>query len=255
MRTRTGAGAVLYEHIGGRYARVRRPDARIADALMGALGDAATVLNVGAGTGSYEPSDRDVLAVEPSATMRSGRPAGSAPCLAAEAEALPLADGCMEVAMAVYSDMHWRDRSQGIAEMVRVSTRRVVVLTVDREASGRYWLTRDYFRGADDVFAPLSRVTSLLPGPCRVTSVPIPHDCSDGFVHAFWRRPQALLGPQVRATMSVFARLDPLVVERGVARLRADLNSGAWHRRNHEILDLEALDLGHRLVVWERDGG
>jgi hypothetical protein len=247
-----GAGADLYDRIGSGYTGTRRPDRRIAHAVEVALGDARTVVNVGAGTGSYEPTDRDVVAVEPSATMRAARPAGSAPCLAAEAEALPLADASVEAAMAVYSDMHWRDRRRGIAEMTRVSARRVVVLTVDRDAAMRYWLTRDYLPGANGLFAPLVRVTSLLPG-CRVTTVPISHDCADGFVHAFWRRPRALLDPRVRATMSLFARLEPGAVERGLARLGADLESGAWQRRNRDILGSDALDLGHRLVVWERE--
>jgi hypothetical protein len=245
------AGADLYDRIGSGYTGTRRPDRRIAHAVEAALGDARTVVNIGAGTGSYEPTGRDVLAVEPSATMRAGRPAGSAPCLAAEAEALPLPDASVEAAMAIYADMHWRDHRRGITEMVRVSTRRVVVLTVDHDAATGYWLTRDYLPDADDLFAPLSRVTSVLPS-CRVTTVPIPHDCADGFVHAFWRRPRALLDPRVRATMSLFARLEPGAVERGLARLGADLKSGAWQRRNREILGLESLDLGHRLVVWER---
>jgi hypothetical protein len=221
----------LYDVIGSGYSATRRPEPRIARAVEQALGDARTVVNVGAGTGSYEPTDRDVVAVEPSATMRAARPAGSAPCVAAQAEALPLADASVEAAMAVYSDMHWRNRRRGIAEMMRVSARRVVVLTVDRDAAMGYWLTRDYLPGANDLFAPLARVTSLLPG-CRVTTVPIPHDCADGFVHA---------------------RLEPPAVERGLARLGADLETGAWQRRNREILGSDSLDLGHRLVVWERE--
>jgi hypothetical protein len=241
----------LYDRIGSGYAGTRRTDPRIARAVEHALGDARTVLNVGAGTGSYEPAGRETVAVEPSAAMRAGRPPGAAPCLAGEAENLPLRDSSVEAAMAIYSDMHWRERDQGIAEMVRVTTRRVIVLTVDRDVTRRYWLTRDYLPGAEDLFAPLSCVTSLLPGACRVTAVPIPHDCLDGFVHAFWRRPRALLDPSLRATMSLFARLSPGAVEDALSRLRADLGSGEWRRRNHDILELDSLDLGHRLVVWE----
>jgi len=241
----------LYDLIGTGYGRVRRADPRIATAIEQALGDARTVLNVGAGTGSYEPADRDVLAVEPAAAMRAGRPPGSAPCLAAAAEDLPLPDASFDAAMAIYSDMHWQRRGEGVAEMVRVSTRRVLLLTVDRDVAARYWLTRDYLPGADDLFAPLAEVTALLPGPCRVTPIPIPGDCADGFVHAFWKRPRALLDPNLRATMSLFARLPPLVVESGLAKLRADLDSGEWQRRNRQILDADSLDLGHRLVVWQ----
>ncbi|HWF72618.1 MAG TPA: methyltransferase domain-containing protein, partial [Solirubrobacteraceae bacterium] len=231
----------LYEEIGRGYANTRRADPRIARAIGRALGDAREIVNVGAGSGSYEPADRRVLAVEPAAGMRAQRPVGAAPCLAGAAERLPLPDASADAAMAIYTDFHWRDRAQGIAEMVRVSRDRVVLLTVDREVAERFWLTRDYLPGANDLFAPLGHVTELLPTPPHTVPVPIPHDCHDGFVHAFWKRPQALLDPRVRATMSLFARLEPPAVERGLARLGADLESGAWRRRNRELLGLDSL--------------
>jgi SAM-dependent methyltransferase len=242
--------SALYDRIGRGYVRERRPDPRIAALITRALGDAQSVVNVGAGAGSYEPTDRWVLAVEPAAAMRAQRPPTAAPCLDASAEQLPLADASVDVAMAVYTDFHWRDRRRGLAEMMRVSRRGVVLLTVDREVAERYWLTRDYLRGADELFDPLARVTELLPGRCEITSVPIPSDCQDGFVQAYWRRPQLLLDPDVRSTMALFARLSPDVRERGLARLRDDLDSGEWRRRNRALLDLRSLDLGHRLVVW-----
>lgn len=243
----------LYDQIGVGYARVRRADPRIAAAVNAALAGTRTVINVGAGAGSYEPCDhdREVVAVEPSHQMRAQRPLTAAKCLAGTAEDLPFPDRSVDVAMAIYSDMHWHDRDKGIAEMVRVSRGRVVLLTVDREVASRYWLTRDYLAGADDLFAPLSCVISQLPGPCRIRVVPIPHDCSDGFVHAFWKRPDALLDPRLRATMSLFARLDEATVEAAICRLRADLASGDWKRRNRELLHRDSLDLGHRLIVWQ----
>lgn len=239
-----------YDRIGPGYARGRRADPRIAAALRAALGDARTVLNVGAGAGSYEPTDRQVLAVEPSAAMRAQRSPSAAPCIEAFAEQLPLADASFDAALAVYSDFHWQDPSNGIAELVRVSRERVVLLTVDRTIAERYWLTRDYFPGGSDLFRDLGCVTSVLPGECEVTAVPVPYDCCDGFVHAFWRRPRELLDERLRATMAMFDRLEAAVVEHGFARLGADLDSGAWRARNRELCGLEALDLGHRLVVW-----
>ncbi|HWD73810.1 MAG TPA: methyltransferase domain-containing protein [Solirubrobacteraceae bacterium] len=241
---------LVYERIGGGYARVRRADPRIERVVHAALADSTSVVNVGAGAGSYEPADRHVVAVEPSERMRAQRPPGAAPCLAAAAEHLPLDDASVDVAMALYTDFHWRDRRKGIAELLRVSRRGIVILTVDGETAQRYWLTRDYLPAAN-LFAPLAAVTSLLPGPPpTVAPVPIPADCRDGFVHAFWKRPEALLHPDVHRPMALFARLPPAAVTNGLARLRADIATGEWQRRNRELADLDALDLGHRLIVW-----
>ena len=242
---------LLYERIGRGYARTRRADPRIERVVRAALGDAVSVANVGAGAGSYEPADRQVIAVEPSERMRAQRPAGAALCVAGLAEDLPLGDSSVDVSMALYTDFHWQDRARGIAELVRVSRHGVVVLTVDRNAADRYWLVRDYLPGANDLFAPLADVTSLLPGPPpTVTPVPIPADCRDGFVHAFWKRPEAFLDPHVHSSMAVFARMTPGTVAAAQARLRADLESGAWWARNRGLADRQELDLGHRLVVW-----
>jgi hypothetical protein len=245
---------LLYERIGGGYARTRRADPRIAQAVHGALGDARSVLNVGAGTGSYEPDDRSVIAVEPSARMRAQRPADAAPCLDAAAEDLPLGDASVDAAMALYTDFHWRDRARGLREMMRVSRRRIVVLTVDRAAAENYWLIRDYLPAANDLFSDLGALTTLLPGPPpEITPVPIPADCRDGFIHAFWKRPEAFLDPEVPATMAAFATLPVPVVADALARLRDDVESGAWARRNRELADRDRLDLGHRLIVWRAE--
>jgi SAM-dependent methyltransferase len=240
----------LYDRIGTGYAQQRRADPRITAAVQAALGDARTVVNVGAGAGSYEPSDRTLVAVEPSATMRAQRPPGAATCLNASAESLPLPDSSFDAAMAIYTDFHWADPARGIAEMVRVSTGRVVVLTVDRCVAEGYWLTRDYLPGANDLFRPLSALTADFPSHCEVVPVPIPHDCVDGFAHAFWRRPHRVLEAQLHSTFAIFERLPEAAVEAGLERLRTDLDDGTWERRNARLCGMRELDLGHRLIVW-----
>jgi SAM-dependent methyltransferase len=229
---------------------VRREDPRIAARIRAALGDARTVLNVGAGAGAYEPPDLDVVAVEPSAVMRAQRPPGAAPVVDATAEALPFADGGFDAAMAVLSDHHWTDRSRGLAELRRVARRRVL-FSWEPSTALDSWIVRDYFPGFARFARPgytLERTLKRLGGG-RIEVVPIPHDCLDGFFHAYWRRPEAYLDPQVRAGISVFARLGAQEVERGVARLKADLASGEWGRRNAALLELEELDVGYRLVI------
>jgi ubiquinone/menaquinone biosynthesis C-methylase UbiE len=165
---------VSYERIGRGYSNVRRPDERIARIVSGALGDAASVVNVGAGTGSYEPIDRSVVAIEPSTEMRSQRPSGAAPCLAGSAEQIPLRDGEVDAAMAIYTDFHWDDRRRGIEELRRVSRRRVVMLTVDREVSERYWLFSDYFPTANRIFSSMREHHLLLPDPTAGHARPHP---------------------------------------------------------------------------------
>ncbi len=240
----------LYDRIGASYAATRRADPRIAARLWVALGDANTVVNVGAGAGSYEPADRAVVAVEPSATMIAQRAPGSAPVVQARAEALPFADGAFDVAMAVLSDHHWSDRAGGLRELRRVA-RRAVVWTFDSSMADAYWAVRDYFPGFLSLRGmSLAQLADAL-GATRVEPVPIPWDCRDGFFLAWWRRPQAFLDPVVRANVSVCQLLDPDEVAAGVAQLRADLDSGAWSRANGELLEREELDLGMRLLIAE----
>ena len=237
-----------YDAIGGKYSQYRIPDARIAERIVEALGDAKTVLNVGAGTGSYEPVDRCVLAVEPSETMIAQRPTGSAPVVQASAEDLPFADGEFDAAMAVLTVHHWTDWRRGIAELTRVA-RSVVVLTWDPAHEG-FWLTQDYFPDlvALDraIFPPLDALVSTL-GGAAVLPVPIPRDCTDGFTAAYWRRPDAYLDAGVRGAMSSFARIDG--VEDRLARLAGDLESGLWHDRHGDLLSQDTLDAGYQLVV------
>ena len=242
--------AQLYDTIGATYAVTRRTEPRIAAQVWAALGDARTVLNVGAGTGSYEPPDRDVTAVEPSAVMRAQRPAGSAPCVDAVAESLPFVDDAFDAAMAFATVHHWQDPIAGLREMQRVA-RRVVVFTCDTSDQSwrrRFWLTRDYLPEV-----PASRVglATELAGAIggRMEPVLVPWDCADGFFEAFWRRPEAYLDERVRRGISVWAGVGPKAEQRAVRSLRDDLASGQWAERNRELLDLEAAELGLRLLI------
>ncbi|MFG2772010.1 methyltransferase domain-containing protein [Streptomyces sp. NPDC048350] len=245
-------GAQLYETIGSAYPATRRTEPRIAARIWDALGDARTVLNVGAGTGSYEPQDRDVTAVEPSAVMRAQRPAGAAPCVAASAERLPFADRTFDAAMAVSTVHHWPDPVAGLREMRRVA-RRVVVFTYDADETAwrdRFWLTRDYLPEFADLLVdwpPLADLTQAIGG--RAEPVLIPWDCADGFFEAHWRRPEAYLDDQVRRAVSVWTRVGPQAELRAVERLREDLSSGRWAERNRDLVALDAAELGLRLLV------
>jgi SAM-dependent methyltransferase len=236
-----------YDEIGRSYTTTRRPDPRIAARIERALGDARTVLNVGAGTGAYEPRDREVLAVEPSATMRDQRPPGAAPVVDARAEALPFADGSFDAAMAVLTIHHWSDPAAGLRELRRVA-RRVVVFGFD-PAWPPTWLVRDYLPGVFGLERPSLREAAAALGAPHIETVPIPHDCTDGFLHAYWRRPHAYLDPVVRANISVLALLDDSAEAAFAAALARDLDSGAWERRNGHLRALDELDCGYRLLV------
>ncbi|TVT38731.1 class I SAM-dependent methyltransferase [Amycolatopsis rhizosphaerae] len=243
-----------YRLLGRGYADVRRPDPRIARCLYAALGDAATVLNVGAGAGSYEPGDRHVLAVEPSATMLGQRHPGSAPAVRAVAEALPCADDGFDVAVAWLTVHHWRDPAAGLAELRRVS-RRQVVLTWDVEIMARYWLVADYLPEIAERERGLATLDAVIDGlttPGRrvdVQAVDVPWDCTDGFLAAYWRRPHHYLDAAVRAGMSGVASLPDTVVRPALARLADDLRTGAWHRHHRDLSGRDSLDVGYRLVV------
>jgi SAM-dependent methyltransferase len=239
-----------YEQIGLGYTRARRTEPRIAARIFSALGDAQTVLNVGAGTGSYEPLDRDVLAVEPSRVMRSQRSPGAAPCIDARAEALPFPDQSFDAALAVLSDHHWPDPIAGLREMRRVA-RRVVVFQWDDAEIERFWLVRDYLLPEYHTLTagtPTLRERAAAIDAC-MEPVPIPFDVIDGFFHAYWRRPAAYLREPVRRGCSVWARVGEQGERRAVTALAEDLDSGVWAERNAELLDLESIDLGARLLI------
>src|SRR5580704_352789 len=246
------SGAQLYDSIGSTYTVTRRTEPRIAAQVWEALGQARTVLNVGAGTGSYEPPDRDVTAVEPSALMRAQRPAGAATCVAAIAEALPFEDQSFDAAMAFATVHHWRDPIAGLHEMRRVA-RRMVVFTHDTTDTGwhrRFWLTRDYLPEVADLLVGRPSLTELAAViEARTEPVLIPWDGADGFFEAYWRRPGAYLHDHVRRGISVWARVGPDAEQRAVHSLRNDLASGRWAERNRDIVDLDAAELGLRLLI------
>lgn len=242
----------VYDRIGGGYTRGRREEPRIAATLHWALRDAESVLNVGAGTGSYEPLDRAVVAVEPSAVMVAQRPAGAAPALRATAEALPFADGSFGAAMAVLSIHHWADKPRGLAEMRRVARGPVVLFGgSDRSLNTTWWL-HDYFPAARRLVEgrtyPPERIAEVL-GGVTVIPVPIPADCADGFEAAYWRRPHAILDPAIWRATSALSLISDGERASGMARLSSDLDNGDWERRYGHLLALDELDLGYRVIV------
>ncbi len=242
----------LYDTVGRTYSATRQADPRVAAQIDRALADSASVVNIGAGAGSYEPA-QTIAAIEPSQTMIGQRLTGAAPAIRAAAEQVPLRDNCTDAALAVLTVHHWTDLAAGISEMRRIARHRLVLLTWNADVIGeKFWLLSEYLqeaRSADAALAvPVSRLTSLLADPV-ITPVPVPHDCTDGFAGAFWRRPGAYLDPAVQAGMSLFTKTGPSMVEAGLARLAADLQSGRWQREHAGLLKLTQLDLGYRLIT------
>lgn len=242
----------LYDEIGLGYTHYRRPDPRIAAAILGALGDAESVVNVGAGAGSYEPADRAVVAVEPSLGMIRQRRAGSAPVVQASATDLPFRDDSFAAGLAILTVHHWPDRLRGLAELARVARRRIVIVTWDPASSG-FWLVDDYFPRIAEVdrriLPPIEEIAGVL-GEIEVHPLMVPHNCTDGFLGAYWRRPHAYLDAGVRGAMSTFSMIGD--VETGLARLRSDLEDGTWERRYGHLLSENEVELGYRLVIAHR---
>lgn len=246
-----------YERIGEGYSRTRREDPRLSERILAALGPARTVVNVGAGTGSYEPRDRHVIAVEPSDRMAVQRPRELAPAIRASAHDLPLRDDSVDAAMTVLSLHHWDEgQERGVREMRRVATGPVVIVTCDPEVSGAMWLMADYLREVADldrrIFPSMERLASWLGGRTRVEAVPIPRDTIDWSLMSFWAHPERVLDPAARAATSGFARMTDEVVHRVVADVRRDLESGVWDARYGSLRRLDAFDAGMRLLVNER---
>jgi SAM-dependent methyltransferase len=243
-----------YDRIGRSYAQTRRTDPRVKAQVDAGLGDATRVVNVGAGTGSYEPDDRDVVAVEPSPTMIGQRPPGRTPVVRAYAESLPFPDATFDAALAIFTVHHWRDAERGLRELARVA-RRQVILSYDAVVEEGFWLVEDYFpeiakldrSGRGYTSQEIAGVLEVQ----RVDSVLVPADCVDGFMACYWQRPEAYTDPVVQAGISGIARLDPDVRTRGTERLRADLASGAWEARHGHLRTLTELDVGYRLIVAE----
>lgn len=246
-------GTQLYDTIGTGYSFGRRTDPDWLAAIDAALGDAASIVNIGAGTGSYEPADRTILAVEPSGEMIRQRPAGSAPAVRAFAEALPIRDDIAEAALAVLTVHHWTDWRRGLAELRRVAPRQVV-LAYDTSLHTEFWFVREYVPeiarlelgrpSAPDIAAELGAATMI--------ELPLRWDFTDGVFPANWRRPEAYLDPRVRAHCSALAQTDPAAVERGIRKLRGDLESGRWQEQHRELVEQDVWDAGFRLIVSDR---
>ena len=239
--------AVDYDEIGVNYAELRKPDPRIAAAIEAALGPARTVLNVGAGAGSYEPADRQVTAVEPSIEMIRKRRPTAAKAIQASAEALPFGDNSFDASMAILTIHHWRDKEAGLREMRRVTRGPIVLLTFD--PAQRPWLT-DYISELatlDDAQMPAMSDYERWLDAVRVTPILVPHDCTDGFLYAYWRRPEAYLDERIRSGSSSFWAIGD--TGQGLRELEQDLATGEWARRYRELLNLDEYDAGYRLVV------
>jgi ubiquinone/menaquinone biosynthesis C-methylase UbiE len=247
------AAQVDYDSHGVGYVQRRQTDPRIAARIHAALGDARTVLNVGAGTGSYEPRDRWVLAVEPSATMRAQRSPDAPPCLAGSAEALPLDDDSVDAAMACVTIHHWQDRAAGLAELRRVARGPVVIFTF--ELADLIGWQRDYFAEAVAIeqprFGSIEEVAAELGGEVRIERIPTPADCADGFFEAYWNRPEPMLDPTVRASQSIWQLIGPHAEERIFERLATDLGSGKWDEEHGELRDQSSYEGSLRLVISE----
>lgn len=243
-------GGATYDRIGVGYTRQRRPDPRWEARIHAALGDAASVLDVGGGAGSYEPSDRPVVCVDPSTVMLAQRRAGAAPAVRGVAENLPFPSGSFEAAMGVFTLHHWADVEGGLAEVARVAPGRQVFVSVDFEHfSERFWLESDYLPevpGTPTGFRLADHLDVVADEP-----LPVPADCVDGFFAAYWRRPEAYLDPAVQQGISALALLSDGERADLTRRLGADLESGEWHRRNGHLLDLDELDVGYRLFVCQ----
>lgn len=245
------AGDADYGTIGEGYARIRRPDPRIAEQFHAALGDARTVLNVGAGAGSYEPLDREVTAVEPSASMRAQRPPELSPAVDATADHLPFSDGAFDASMASVTVHQWPDPAAGLAEMRRVTTGPVVILTFDPKPAD--WWLPDYIPELFEVegqrMPPLELIADALGGDVEIRTVMIPAQCTDRFMQALFARPEQVLDADVRRATSAWSFVDAGVVNAFVERIGADLQSGAWDERYGRFRELPEFDGGMRLVI------
>jgi SAM-dependent methyltransferase len=239
----------LYDKIGGTYSGRRQSDPRIAAAVEGAVVGCNSILNVGAGTGSYEPVSRFVVAIEPSRIMIAQRPVGAAPVVQGCAEALPFPDCSFDAVLGILTVHHWKDQARGLSECARVAQTKVVLLTNDFDSFANFWLF-DYFpellRVDRHIFPNIARYENAL-GPLETIIVPIPEDCRDGFLGAYWKRPSAYLDPIIRESISTFSKIGN--VDAQLARLKSDIVSGAWERRYTSLMDLKALDLGYRILI------
>lgn len=240
----------LYDTLGIGYRELRQPDPRIGAYIRQGLGDARSIINVGAGAGSYEPRNCELIAVEPSSVMIAQRPQESAPVVRAVAEALPFADKSFDAALAILTIHHWPNINQGLQELARVASNKVVIFTFDPTV--KYAWLIDYFPEFQAIdLAAMPPLTDIAKQFTRasIVNVPIPHNCSDGFLCAYWRRPRAYLNADVRAAISSFAKIAD--AKPGLAALEQDLDSGAWDKRYGELLTQTSLDCGYRLIIGD----
>lgn len=244
------AGTELYDEIGTGYSLGRRTDPRWMAPILDALGSARSIADVGAGTGSYEPHDRPVLALEPSIEMIRQRPRPASPAVRAVAEALPVRDRAVDAALAVLTVHHWPDWRRGLAELRRIAPRQVVV-AYDTRRHTEFWFVREYVPEIAELELTRPSAPDIANelGADSVTPLPLPWDFTDGVFPAYWRRPAAYLDPRIRRACSALAQTNPDAVERGVRRLRQDLDSGRWHERHRDLLALDQWDAGFRLIV------
>lgn len=243
-----------YDRIGISYSDIRRADPRFEAEIWKALGSARSVLNIGAGAGSYEPIDREVTAIEPSPVMIAQRPTYAAPAIEGVAESIPLHDKSVDATMGIFTMQHWDDIGRGLAEVLRVTRERIVLLTLDLDVTAQMWLCRDYLPEIIDhdrsAFPAIAHLEAVLPN-VQVETIAVPSDCTDGFLVALWSRPEAHLDPNVRRASSTWHQLPPAVIEAGLDRLRHDLHSGEWDRRYGHLRTLDTLDVGLRLLTAE----
>ena len=242
---------VDYDKIAKQYQSFRKPDKRIASRISKHTKGTQKVINVGAGTGAYEPTHCDIIAIEPSQEMIAKRKVTPATIIQGVAENLPFDDNEFDVAMGILTIHHWSDIPQGLGEMLRVSKQKVVLLTWIDD-SPKFWL-EDYFpemRVIDKALFPTLDELDQLMGGISSEVVEVPSDCTDGFMCAYWKRPDAYLSAGVRAAISTFARMKN--VEAGLAQLSCDISSGKWYRKQEHLLSKDSLDLGYRLVVCDK---
>lgn len=239
-----------YDSIGRGYASTRRADPRIGGLISAALGSARSVVNVGAGAGSYEPEGIEIIAVEPSREMIAQRASNTGRVIVAGAEKIPLPDGAADAAMTILSIHHWQDAQAGIAEMQRIARNRIVILTYD--PSELSWWLRDYapeiFTDDERRFPPVEDILKWLGGG-SIEVVKVPANCTDLFLGALWARPELILDDEVRASTSGFARMDNEREQEAVSRLRTDLESGRWDDLHGNLRKMSSLDVGLRLIM------
>lgn len=245
--------AHLYDDLGRTYSATRREDPRVAGQVWAAIGVGRSLLNVGAGTGSYEPTDRMVVALEPSQEMIGQRVQRTHRVVRGVAERLPFADAAFDASLAVFTVHHWTDREAGLRELRRVSKRQVV-LFFEPLVVHQFWAV-DYFEEArvlpSEQNAPSERQIREVLAVRAVQAVLVPRDCLDGFGAAFWARPEAYLDPAVQAGTSWMALLPAGVLARGTERLRRDLASGRWDAKFGHLRSMDTYDAGYRLAIAE----